>query len=260
LANLSLSLEGVVAGYGDGTVLHQVGLQLAAGERLALLGRNGAGKTTLMRAVMGLLPIRAGGVRYGEHRLDRMQTFEIARLGIAYVPQGRDIFGDFTVEQNLTLGVLGLGGKKGAAKGRAAAPVALAVPDGVAARDESALELACEAFPWLAERAGDRAGSLSGGQQQQLAIARALVSRPGLLMLDEPLEGIQPSIVEQIVAAIGKLCARHGTGLLLVEQNIDAVFALCERVVFLEGGQAGGSVDVEALRRDSSPIDRALGL
>ncbi|MEO6269335.1 MAG: ATP-binding cassette domain-containing protein, partial [Lautropia sp.] len=107
MAAHGLSLEGVVAGYGDGTVLHEIGLALAAGERVGLVGRNGAGKTTLMRAVMGLLPIRRGSACYRGKRLDRLQTFQIARLGIAYVPQGRDIFGGFSVRQNLMLGVLG---------------------------------------------------------------------------------------------------------------------------------------------------------
>jgi len=249
LAALELSLEGVVAGYGDGVVLQYASMQLAAGERLGLIGRNGAGKTTLMRAAMGLVPVREGCVRYRGHRLDQLQTFEIARLGIAYVPQGRDIFADFTVEQNLKLGLLGLKGSR-AERGSGASlnPHRLS------------LDVAYETFPWLAQRAGDTAGSLSGGQQQQLAIARALVSRPRLLMLDEPLEGIQPSVVDQMVAVIGELCVRHAIGLLLVEQNIDAVLALCHRVVIIEGGQTGASVDAAALRQDRSPIDRALGL
>jgi ABC-type branched-subunit amino acid transport system ATPase component len=242
LARAALLLEEVVAGYGDGVVLHRAGLHIAPGERVGLVGRNGAGKTTLMRVVMGLLPVREGSIRYGTQRLDLLDTFEVARLGIAYVPQGRDIFGAFTVEQNLKLGFLGMrspGARRPAA---------------------STLDPAYDAFPWLKRRARELAGSLSGGEQQQLAVARALVSQPGLLMLDEPLEGIQPSVVEQIVEAIGGMCARHGTGLLLIEQNIDAVLALCERVVLIEGGRTGDPADAAALLQDRSPIDRALGL
>ena len=249
MAAPGLSLEGVVAGYGDGTVLHEIGLALGAGERVGLVGRNGAGKTTLMRAVMGLLPIRSGSACYNGKRLDRLQTFEIARLGIAYVPQGRDIFGGFSVRQNLMLGVLGVLGYSGSA-----------VADRAAASMPQALDLAFQAFPWLAERAQTPAGNLSGGQQQQLAIARALVSRPGLLMLDEPLEGIQPSVVDQIVTALDGVCAQHRTGLLIAEQNVDAVLALCHRVVFIDSGRTVGDLPVAQLRLDRSPIDRILGL
>ncbi len=248
MAAPGLSLEGIVAGYGDGTVLHEIGLALAAGERVGLVGRNGAGKTTLMRAVMGLLPIRSGSAWYRGKRLDRLQTFEIARLGIAYVPQGREIFGGFSVRQNLMLGVLGIRGIAGAAADRPEASM------------PAALDLAFQAFPWLAERAQTPAGNLSGGQQQQLAIARALVSRPGLLMLDEPLEGIQPSVVDQIVAALDSVCAQYRTGLLIAEQNVDAVLALCQRVILIDSGKAVGDHPAAQLRLDRSPIDRVLGL
>ncbi len=233
----SLTLSGVVAGYGKGTVLKGIDLDVGSGERVGLLGRNGAGKTTLMRVLMGLVPARAGDIRFGRHPIHALETFRIARLGLAYVPQGRDLFADFSVEQNLLLGAVARADR--------------------AARD---LSPAYEAFPWLHARRGERAGSLSGGQQQQLAIARAIVARPRLLLLDEPLEGVQPAVVDEIVDALARLCAASGMGLLLIEQNVDVVLALCGRVAFIESGEVREALPSGAVRDDPLRIERYLGL
>ncbi|RPH62235.1 MAG: ABC transporter ATP-binding protein, partial [Burkholderiales bacterium] len=233
----SLSLSGVVAGYGKGTVLNGVNLDLGSGERVGLLGRNGAGKTTLLRVLMGLLPARAGDIRFGGRPIHGLETFGIARLGLAYVPQGREIFADFSVEQNLLLGCLALGDRS--------------------TRD---LSPAFEAFPWLYARRGERASSLSGGQQQQLAIGRAIVSWPALLLLDEPLEGVQPSVVDEIVDALARLCRTTGMGLLLVEQNVDAVLSLCGRVAFIESGEVRESQPGAAVRDNPQWLEHYLGI
>jgi len=232
----ALHLSGVVAGYGQGTELHGTSLSVAAGERVGLLGRNGAGKTTLLRTVMGLMRSREGELRFAGHDLRRLPTFGIARLGLAYVPQGRDLFAEFTVEQNLLTGLLALGG---------------------GGRD---LSIAYEAFPWLRARRHERAGSLSGGQQQQLAIARAIVSRPALMMLDEPLEGVQPSVVAEIAGALRALCDATGMALLLVEQNVEVVLELCERVAFMESGEVRESQSSAVVRANPAVLDRYLGL
>lgn len=233
----SLSLSGVVAGYGKGTVLDGLDLDLGSGERVGLLGRNGAGKTTLLRCVMGLLPARSGEIRFAGRPIHGTETSRIARMGISYVPQGRDVFADFSVEQNLLLGCVALADR--------------------ARRD---LSPAFEAFPWLHERRAERAGSLSGGQQQQLAIGRAIVSRPALLLLDEPLEGVQPSVVDEIVDALGRLCGAAGMGLLLVEQNVDAVMSLCGRIAFIESGEVRESQPAASVRDNPQWLEHYLGI
>jgi branched-chain amino acid transport system ATP-binding protein/urea transport system ATP-binding protein len=169
--------------------------------------------------------------------LRRLPTFAIARLKLAYVPQGRELFADFTVEQNLLTGLLALGPRT--------------------SRD---LSPALKAFPWLAARLQDRAGALSGGQQQQLAIGRAIVSRPALLMLDEPLEGVQPSVVDEIVRALDALCESTGMGLLLVEQNVDVVLRLCTRVAFMDAGVVRESHPSAAVRAQPGLVERYLGI
>jgi len=234
-----LALAGVVAGYGEGTELHGVDLQVLPGERVGLLGRNGAGKTTLLRTVMGLTRVAQGAMSFAGQDLRRMPTFAVARLGLACVPQGRELFADFTVEQNLLTGLLGLQGSRSGP------------------RD---LSVALRAFPFLAGRLPERAGALSGGQQQQLAIGRAIVSHPALLMLDEPLEGVQPSVVNKIVQALDALCEATGMGLLLVEQNVDVVLRLCSRVAFMEAGVVRETLPSVAVREDPGLVERYLGI
>ena len=258
-----LTLDGVVAGYGAGTELHGACLQLQPGERVGLLGRNGAGKTTLLRTVMGLTRVDEGTMSFAGQDLRRLPTFGIARLGLAYVPQGRELFGDFTVEQNLQTGLLGM---RRLASGRgSAAPGGAGVQSWARgrARDRDRafdISAALQAFAWLATRLQERAGALSGGQQQQLAIGRALVAQPELLMLDEPLEGVQPSVVEEIVQALDAQCRTTGMGLLLVEQNVDVVLRLCSRVAFMEAGVVRESLPSAEVRARPELVERYLGI
>ena len=229
-----LHAQAVVAGYGQGVVLHGASLAIGAGERVGLLGRNGAGKTTLLRTVMGLVAMRDGDVEFDGASLRGRPTFAIAQRGIAYVPQGRELFPEFSVEQNLRLGGLAFG--------------------------SSDLSPAWAAFPWLRERRHERAGSLSGGQQQQLAIGRAIVSRPRLMLLDEPLEGVQPSVVSEIAASLDALCSASGMALLLVEQNVDVMLSLCTRVAFIERGAVVHGCDAATVRATPSLLERYLGV
>jgi len=208
-----LEARGLVAGYGAGLVLQGVDLGIEAGRTLALLGRNGMGKTTLLRTLMGLPPPRAGSVRFLGRELAGAPTHEIARAGIAYAPQGREIFGGFTVDENLRLGLIGRDG------------------------GEAALGPLFAWFPILAERRRQRAGSLSGGEQQMLCLARALAAGPKLLLLDEPTEGVQPSIVEEIGAALALVVRETGLAMLLVEQNIDLALTLADEVAFMTAGR-----------------------
>jgi urea ABC transporter ATP-binding protein UrtE len=233
-----LVIRGLVAGYADaGIVLEGVDLEVGAGESVALMGRNGMGKTTLLRAIMGHVRPIAGRVTFDGRDLTGRPPFVVSNAGIAYVPQGREIFTDFTVEENLLLGLLG---KKGGA-GR--------VPDAIYRR-----------FPILAERRGQRAGTMSGGEQQQLAIARAIISRPRLLLLDEPAEGVQPSLVTSIAATVSAISRDEGMSVLLVEQNLDLVLTLTTRCLFVENGRIVDQSESTRLRDDATLLDRYLSV
>src|SRR5437016_5774566 len=234
-----LVISGLTAGYEDaGIVLEGIDLEVGAGESVALMGRNGMGKTTLLRAIMGHVRPTAGRVTFDGRDLTGRPPFVVSNAGIAYVPQGREIFTDFTVEENLLLGLLG---KKGGA-GRV-------VPDAIYRR-----------FPILAERRGQRAGTLSGGEQQQLAIARAIISRPRLLLLDEPAEGVQPSLVTSIAATVSAISRDEGMSVLLVEQNLDLVLTLTTRCLFVENGRIVDQSASRRLRDDATLLDRYLSV
>ncbi len=230
-----LRLDEIVAGYGRARVLHGVSLSLERGKILCLMGRNGAGKTTLLRAIMGLVPLSGGAITLGDERLDRLPAHRVPRAGLGYVPQGRRLFAGLSVAENLEIGLMARGGDSGL-------------------RDE-VLGL----FPRLAARLGQRAETLSGGEQQMLALARALCLRPDVLLLDEPTEGLQPSMI----AAIREVVAARrdaGVAVLLVEQRLDAVLPVADRVAFLENGHMGPVVSAGALRADRSVADRYLGV
>jgi branched-chain amino acid transport system ATP-binding protein/urea transport system ATP-binding protein len=209
-----LILEGITAGYGGGRVLQGIDLEIAAGTVTALLGRNGMGKTTLMKAIMGLLRPSAGRILFDGRDIAGKKPYEIANAGIGYVPQGREIFPDFTVMENLLMGVLGKPADR------------RDIPGSL-----------FDSFPILKERLDQKAGTMSGGQQQQLAIARALAGRPRLLLLDEPSEGIQPSIVREIAATMRAVAERDGLTVLVVEQNVEMVFDMARDCAFIENGQ-----------------------
>lgn len=224
-----LKIENLHASYGGSLVLHGVNLSIRPGEIQALMGRNGMGKTTLMRTIMGLLSSRSGTITFDGQPIQDLRTHEIAAKGLGYVPQGREIFGDFTVWENLHLGTLKL------------------------PRNQRKLpEDVFDYFPILKERQNQKAGSFSGGQQQMLAIARALVTRPKMLLLDEPSEGIQPSIVDQISEILKKINAETGLTILIVEQNVDMVLETATRCAFMEKGRIVETCSMEDIRKDES--------
>jgi urea ABC transporter ATP-binding protein UrtE len=226
-----LTIEDLHVGYDAGSVLEGLDLTLAPGETLAVLGRNGVGKTTLVRTIMGQLRYRSGRISFAGRDLARLAPHEIAAAGIGYVPQGRDIFNDMTVDDNLH----------------------------VADRTRQGIEKVFSMFPALAGRRRERAGALSGGQQQQLAIARALMTRPRLLILDEPTEGVQPSVIDEIVDVVGQIVSSEGLSLILIEQNIDMALSMCSRAVFIDHGRVIASEATVELRQYPERVEHHMG-
>lgn len=217
-----LSVDELHVYYGQSHILHGVNLTVAERELVCVLGRNGVGKTTLLRGLMRLTPPRRGDVRFMGEDIVHLKPSGIARRGISYVPQGRRIFPRLTVEENLHLGTV--------------------ASDGVMHNGEQVFAL----FPVLKDRLGQQGGTLSGGEQQMLAIARGLVSNPRLMLLDEPSEGLQPSILQDLIRALKSVTKDLGISVLLVEQNLDLAFNVAERGYVMEKGQmvAEGGVDV----------------
>ncbi len=229
-----LEVRGLVAGYGGARILDGVDLAVEAGGITCLLGRNGTGKTTTLKALMGLLPATAGSIRLGGQELAGLPAHRIARAGIGWVPQGRSIFAGFSVEENLVIGGLGHGAR---------------LDDGL-----------LERFPVLAERRRQDASTLSGGEQQQLAIARALAGRPRLLLLDEPTEGIQPSLVDRLAETLAGIAREDGIGLLLVEQNLDLALGLADRVLVMEKGRIEYVVEAAGLADALPALEARLSI
>jgi len=213
---LTLRVVDVYAGYGPLRVLWGVSLEVRVGELVALVGANGAGKTTLLRVVSGLLPAEAGALWWGDRRLNGLSPAAIVRLGISHVPEGRHIFPDLTVADNLRLG---------------AAMLPQAWP-----RLRESLDWVCELFPRLRERLDQRAGTLSGGEQQMLAIARSLMSRPTLLLVDEPSLGLAPIVARQVFRTLEQV-NREGVAVLLVEQDVRTSLRMAHRGYVLENGR-----------------------
>jgi branched-chain amino acid transport system ATP-binding protein len=229
-----LDVEGIDAGYGSVPVLTGVSLRVAAGERIVIIGRNGAGKTTLLRALMGFLRCRRGRIRLEGRDVTRLPAYARARLGLGYVPQGREIFPALTVRENLEIGAL---------------------RSGRSARMEELIEI----FPRLGERLRERGRSLSGGEQQILAIARALMSEPKLLLLDEPTEGIQPSIVDEILNQLLAFNLCRGVTMILVEQNLDFACEFAQRAYTMLKGQITEELPADGLN-DPRVIAEYLGV
>jgi urea ABC transporter ATP-binding protein UrtE len=210
-----LKLEDVRAGYGPTTVLDGLSLEVAEGDMVALLGRNGVGKTTTLRAIMGEVPVPAGRIALAGRDVTRVPTHARARGGLAYVPQGRQIFPALSVAENLRVVGYAAGGREWRARMR---------------------EL-LEEFPVLQAKLDAPGASLSGGQQQILALARALMSAPRVLLLDEPSEGIQPSIVDEIAAVVGELNRQRGITVVLVEQNLDFAARVARHAYLMDKGR-----------------------
>jgi urea transport system ATP-binding protein len=211
-----LQIENLQSGYGGGPVLRGVSLSVAPGEVLCLMGRNGVGKSTLLKSLMGILRAGEGRITWDKKDITRAPTDARARAGIAYVPQGREVFPHMSVQENLHLGLEAAG---------SAARRANRIPERV-----------WDMFPMLGKMLHRKGGSLSGGQQQQLAIGRALASSPRLLLLDEPMEGIQPNVVMEIERAIEKLKASGDMGIILVEQTLDFALRIADHITVLDKG------------------------
>ena len=213
-----LNLRSVSAAYGNGQVLWDVAFDIKAGEAATILGRNGVGKTTLMKTIMGQLPVAGGHIYINGDDVTEMGAHQRSRAGIGFVPQGRHVFPHLTVAENLEVGLSALTGKgiKGPKK----------VPD-----------MVFDLFPKLTEIASRKAGVLSGGEQQQLAIGRALAGQPSLLLLDEPTEGIQPNIVQQIEDALLRVRTELGVAIMIVEQNLDFAWSFADRYFIMQRGR-----------------------
>lgn len=230
-----LTVQGLEVYYGDSQILWDVHLHVPPGQVVCLMGRNGVGKTTLLKTIMGLLKPRAGSITFGGEDITGLPPNARAKRGIGYVPQGRDIFADLTVHENLRIGLV--------ARDRGQQPIAPEI---------------MQLFPVLPTMFTRKGGVLSGGQQQQLAIARALMTQPTLLVLDEPTEGIQPSIILEIEAVIRRLKERGSMGILLVEQYLDFASRLADHVYVMEKGAIVFDGTLQA--GDSDVIKRYLAV
>ncbi len=233
-----LSLERISSYYGDARALADVSLEVGDGEIVAVIGSNGAGKTTMLRTISGLIRPRAGRICFQGAAIERMQAHHLIRRGIAHVPEGRRLFAQMTVRENLLMGAYGAPSWKERA---------------------ALIDEVCALFPRLQERIGQLAGTLSGGERQMLATARALMARPRLLMLDEPSLGLAPKIVETILAIIQDV-NRRGVAVLLVEQNVQLALKAAARAYLLESGAVVKSGMTAEFLADESVRQSYLGI
>jgi branched-chain amino acid transport system ATP-binding protein len=235
---LSLAVQGLTVHYGGVCAVQSVDFTIGAGQAVGIVGANGAGKTSTLKALMGLVPRKVGALRLGDVDLTRVRARDMVRHGVGYVPEGRKVFIGLSVEKNLLLGAYAHGWK---------------------ARSQQTLAEVYELFPVLGEMRGRLAGALSGGQQQMLAIGRALMSRPRLLLLDEPSMGLSPKLVEDILAVLQRLSG-EGMSLLLVEQNAKLTFEATTDCLVMENGQVAMTGSAQALRHDPRVRRIYLGL
>ncbi|HEU0203971.1 MAG TPA: ABC transporter ATP-binding protein [Burkholderiaceae bacterium] len=234
MAEHLLEMHDVVAGYGPITVLNGITLTVAPKERLAIIGRNGVGKTTTLRAVMGLARVRSGRILFEGEDLAALGPHERARRGLGYVPQTRDIFPTLTVEENLIAGLKD--------------------------RPRSALDEAYALFPRLAERRRNGGAQLSGGEQQMLSVARALLGKPKLILLDEPLEGLAPLIRQELLNAFARMSRESGITVVIVEQQVQEVLGYANRALVLERGAVVHDAPADELRDDAETLERLVGM
>jgi len=232
---MTLTLDAIDCYYGNVQVLRELSLELRDGEVLCLLGRNGAGKTTTLKAIMGLVRPRAGRIVLDGTEISALPAHEIPKRGIAYVPQGRRLFAELTVEENLTIGLM--------------------------ARDhgEATRERVLSLFPVLAERRHQVSGTLSGGEQEMLAVARALCLEPRVLLMDEPTEGLMPSMIATILDTVRALKAQR-VATILVEQRVEAALSVADRISFIETGTLRETTTPAALRADPAPLHHYVGV
>ena len=230
-----LDMQGIDSGYGNVQVLKDLSLRVQAGEILCLLGRNGAGKTTILKTIMGLVRAQKGNIRLEGKDLHLLPAYEVPRRGIGYIPQGRRLFTEMTVAENLQIGLM------------------------TRNQGPEVLEEVLNMFPRLRERLDQRSETLSGGEQQMLATARALCLKPKLLLLDEPTEGLQPSMISLIRNAVLAL-KQQNVAIILVEQRVEAVLEIADRVVFVENGRSALETTPEALQTDKELLHRYIGV
>ena len=233
-----LKLVRLSAGYGLAPVLHDLDLEVKAGEIISILGRNGVGKTTLLRSIVGALTPMAGDVLFNDRSVTKLPVYQRARSGIAYVPQGREIFPSLSVEDNLKAAAFGNGRSDW----------------------KQALENQYREFPVLREKRDERGGALSGGQQQILALARALMTHPSLLLLDEPSEGIQPSIVDQIANTVRDINSREGIAIVVVEQNLEFVARMGAHCHLVDKGRIVFDCSADRIVNDTELQRQYLGV
>lgn len=226
---MELILEDVRSGYGDAEVVRGVSIRISSGTILGVLGRNGMGKSTLIRTIAGLNRLRTGRIVFGGHDISNMPAHARAKLGVSTIVQGRGMFPLLTVRENLEMGRL-CGGRRRAS------------------RQSEVLDY----FPRLGERLDQLAGTMSGGEQQMLAIARSLMSHPKLILLDEPSDGIMPVLVDQIAEIIAKISQNDGLSVMIVEQNVPMVFRMTDKCVIIEGGKVVASGERDDLEQSGS--------
>lgn len=230
-----LRLANIDAGYGAVQVLRALTLEVRSGEVLCVMGRNGAGKSTMLKAIMGQVRASAGTIHLGETRIDGLPAHEVPRHGVGYVPQGRRLFGDLTVAENIEIGLL------------------------ARRRDLRVRDRVLDLFPRLRERMGQVSRTLSGGEQQMLAIARALCLEPKVLLLDEPTEGLQPSMIALIRDTVVAL-KETGVATILVEQRVDAALSVGDRIAFMTGGSVAETVPARGLSPSSAHFATYVGV
>ncbi len=229
-----LELHNVVAGYGPITVLNGLSFKVDPQERLAIIGRNGVGKTTALRAVMGLAQLTQGRIVFDGEDLAKLAPHQRAQRGLGLVPQTRDIFPSLTVEENLLAGCKN--------------------------RPRSALDEAYALFPRLAERRRNGGSQLSGGEQQMLSVARALLGQPRLLLLDEPLEGLAPLIRQELLGAFARMSGDGGITVVIVEQQVQEALGYADRALILERGAVAHAASAAELRQDAATLERLVGM